>query len=161
MIPACGGLTLRSGNVAQGIGTTFAKLTPFSTNGASAGQSQYGSSTIEGDLSIVPDLTNDRLKLYTPADYLVIAQGAALGGGAADLTVQVFINGQAQAAELSTEQTMAASRFNFSIMGIVSVTRTQAPAALLPATVIELWAKASAGQNLTLEFLSFLALRVA
>jgi hypothetical protein len=124
------GLKLNGGNQAQALTNALAKLTAFSTN-ALAAVTPFGSDR-EGDLSITPDLTNNRLLLATPGYYLLLAQLAGIATGPADLTFQGVLGGNtALQPELSGECEAPLNSYT------ISVAPTGIPASVAANTTVD------------------------
>jgi hypothetical protein len=159
MLTPTGGLTVKGGNQLQAQTTTLTKMTPFSQNSAAglSSNAQY-SSSLDSDQSVTPDVTNNRLLLFAPGQYLVDFSISGFGSAADGLIVQVVLNGVVQA-ELTAEQAVpaASGKVNLGACGIINVTRPLGGASTQP---LELWAKVTGGSNFTPEYVNFLAQRI-
>jgi hypothetical protein len=164
MIVASGGIRAWSGVTAQTFNSTgFTKATPWSSgvalSPATAGGSAWSASS-EGDLSVKPDPTNDRILVFTPGIYLVSGELAVSAAGASDVQAALFA-AAAQVLEATTEFTVAASgKVNGSFQTILNLTRTQALTGTATAA-LDLRLQALAGStSITIEFASLLAMRL-
>jgi hypothetical protein len=164
MFTNSGGLKIQAGSGTVALTTTLAKLTNMFNGNSAAAPTQY-SPDLDGSIDIVPDKSNDRIRLLANGIYRVEADLSVSGGAAYNVLVQLAIGGVLQP-EFSAECTIASgAKLNIGFAGILDLTKRPLTGMTFltdPRQVAaELWANCSSGTpNLTIEYCSFLATRL-
>ena len=81
---ACGQIHVADGAAAQAVSGTAAKMTGFATLGV-------GRSNDQGDLSVVPDATNDKITVKGGGRYLVILTISGTNSAAGDVQANIRV----------------------------------------------------------------------
>lgn len=173
-----GGLFYKGGSgaqSAQALTTTGLKITAWAAaNGGSAQGAGY-----DGDPAVVPDPTNNQIKVNTPGLFYVTFSASVIGGaaGPVDTLWQLRVNSVVQP-DLSAEVGItSAQRFNVTFSGFINVLRpasgnlatfpapsgtfTGGPAAPFTETTIDIFASTVASSiTANVEFANFSVLRV-
>lgn len=115
-----GGITTYAGSSTLALSTTAAKLTLWAANSVASSRSR------DGDTSIYPDYSNNRVLVAAPGIYLVHLDLALISDSAMALVFQVYKNSTA-VADLRSQVHIATTRTQVALCGILSVATTDNP----------------------------------